>query len=88
MNPIADPRIANGMKKQLAALREKLAAGETPLGWKVGMSTPAAKESHADHGTDGRLYAAQRAGAVGRDRLAQRLGEADRGSRNRRAYWA
>jgi 2-keto-4-pentenoate hydratase len=45
MNPIADPRIANGMKKQLAARREKLAAGEKPLGWKVGMSTPAAKES-------------------------------------------
>ena len=45
MNPIADPRIANGMKKQLAALREKRAAGETALGWKVGMSTPAAKES-------------------------------------------
>ena len=45
MNPIADPRIANGMKKQLAAQREKLAAGETLLGWKVGMSTPAAKES-------------------------------------------
>ncbi len=45
MNPIADPRIANGMKRQLAARREKLAAGEAPLGWKVGLSTPAAQES-------------------------------------------
>lgn len=45
MNPLADPRIANGMKRQLAARRDKLAAGDGPLGWKVGLSTPAAKES-------------------------------------------
>jgi len=45
MNLLADPRIANGMKRQLAARREKLAAGDAPLGWKVGLSTPAAKEA-------------------------------------------
>lgn len=45
MNPIADPRIAGGMKKQLAVRREKLAAGDGPLGWKVGLSTPAAKKT-------------------------------------------
>jgi 2-keto-4-pentenoate hydratase len=45
MNPLADPRIANGMKKQLAARRERLAAGEAPLGWKVGMSSAGAKQA-------------------------------------------
>jgi 2-keto-4-pentenoate hydratase len=43
MTVIADPRIAGGMQKQLAARRKKLAAGEVSLGWKVGLSTPAAQ---------------------------------------------
>ncbi len=44
MTALNDPRIARGMTTQLAARREKLAAGEKPLGWKVGFGSPAAME--------------------------------------------
>src|SRR5918997_3065637 len=40
----ADPRVRRGMEAQLALRRELLAAGETPLGWKVGFGTPEAFE--------------------------------------------
>src|SRR5262249_34271727 len=36
-----DPRIARGMTEQLAARRARIAAGEAPLGWKVGFGAPA-----------------------------------------------
>jgi 2-keto-4-pentenoate hydratase len=36
-----DPRIARGMEKQLATRRERIAKGERPLGWKVGLGAPA-----------------------------------------------
>jgi 2-keto-4-pentenoate hydratase len=36
-----DPRIARGMEKQLATRRQRIAAGERPLGWKVGLGAPA-----------------------------------------------
>ena len=39
-----DPRIARGMEKQLSARRACIAAGEKPLGWKVGLGAPAAME--------------------------------------------
>ena len=39
-----DPRIARGMTAQLARRRERLTAGEIPLGWKVGFGAPAAME--------------------------------------------
>jgi 2-keto-4-pentenoate hydratase len=39
-----DPRIARGMKEQLAARRARIAAGEAPLGWKVGFAAPAMME--------------------------------------------
>ena len=39
--PWNDPRIKRGMDKQLAARRERVAAGEKPLGWKVGLGAPA-----------------------------------------------
>jgi 2-keto-4-pentenoate hydratase len=39
-----DPRIARGMKAQLAKRRERIAAGEKPLGWKVGLGAPAAMQ--------------------------------------------
>ncbi|MBI4206857.1 MAG: fumarylacetoacetate hydrolase family protein [Betaproteobacteria bacterium] len=39
---IDDPRIARGMKTQLALRRARLDAGENPLGWKVGFGAPAA----------------------------------------------
>jgi 2-keto-4-pentenoate hydratase len=39
-----DPRIARGMKEQLAARRARIAAGEAPLGWKVGFGAPAMME--------------------------------------------
>lgn len=42
MKPWDDPRIANGMRAQLAKRREQLATGDAPLGWKVGFGAPAA----------------------------------------------
>ena len=39
-----DPRIARGMEKQLATRRARIAAGETPLGWKVGLGAKAAMQ--------------------------------------------
>lgn len=36
------PLIQKGMTAQLAARRARIAAGETPLGWKVGLGAPAA----------------------------------------------
>ena len=42
-----DPRIARGMEKQLAVRRARIAAGETPLGWKVGLGAPPATRTTA-----------------------------------------
>jgi 2-keto-4-pentenoate hydratase len=39
-----DPRIERGMSAQLALRRERLAAGEMALGWKVGFGAPSAME--------------------------------------------
>jgi 2-keto-4-pentenoate hydratase len=39
-----DPRIARGMEKQLAARRARIAAGEKPIGWKVGLGAKPAME--------------------------------------------
>lgn len=39
-----DPRIQRGMREQLGARRRRMAAGEAPLGWKVGFGTPGAME--------------------------------------------
>src|SRR5687767_15856725 len=39
-----DPRIGRGMAAQLAARGERIAAGETPIGWKVGFGTQAAMQ--------------------------------------------
>ncbi len=39
-----DPRIARGMKAQLERRRQRIAAGEKALGWKVGFGAPAAME--------------------------------------------
>jgi 2-keto-4-pentenoate hydratase len=44
MNAWDDPRIARGMAKQLATRRTRIAAGEKPLGWKVGLGAPPAME--------------------------------------------
>lgn len=41
MNAWDDPRVRRGMEKQLAWRRERLAAGEKPIGWKVGFGAPA-----------------------------------------------
>jgi 2-keto-4-pentenoate hydratase len=40
-----NPRVAAGMRAQLARRRERLAAGETALGWKVGFGAPAAMQT-------------------------------------------
>jgi 2-keto-4-pentenoate hydratase len=39
-----DPRIERGMTEQLARRRARIAAGEAPLGWKVGFGAPAMME--------------------------------------------
>lgn len=44
MNAWDDPRIARGMRKQLADRRARIAAGEKPIGWKVGLGAKAAME--------------------------------------------
>jgi 2-keto-4-pentenoate hydratase len=42
--PWDDPRIQRGMQEQLARRRARIAAGEKPLGWKVGFGAPAMLE--------------------------------------------
>lgn len=42
--PRLDARVARGMAAQLERRRERLAAGERPLGWKVGFGAAAAME--------------------------------------------
>jgi 2-keto-4-pentenoate hydratase len=44
MNAWEDPRIARGMTAQLATRRARIAAGEKPIGWKVGLGAPAAMQ--------------------------------------------
>lgn len=39
-----DPRILAGMERQLELRRARIAAGDSPLGWKLGFGTPAAME--------------------------------------------
>ena len=41
MNDWDDPRIQRGMRTQLELRRKRLAAGDKPLGWKVGFGAPA-----------------------------------------------
>jgi 2-keto-4-pentenoate hydratase len=41
LRDIDNPLIKTGMTAQLAARRARIAAGEKPLGWKVGMGAPA-----------------------------------------------
>lgn len=43
-SPVDDPRIQRGMAAQLGRRRERLDAGEQPLGWKVGFGSPAAMQ--------------------------------------------
>jgi 2-keto-4-pentenoate hydratase len=44
---VDDPRILRGMAVQLGRRRERLDAGERPLGWKVGFGAPAAMQKFA-----------------------------------------
>ena len=44
MQPWDDPRIMRGMATQLALRKKRLAAGDRPLGWKVGFGAPAILE--------------------------------------------
>lgn len=41
---LTDPRILRGMEAQLKIRQERLAAGEKPIGWKVGFGAPASLE--------------------------------------------
>ena len=45
MSDTGNPRIAAGMRAQLARRRERVAAGDAPLGWKVGFGAPAAMQT-------------------------------------------
>ena len=38
--PLDDPRIAAGMNTQFKLRAERLAKGETPIGWKAGFGAP------------------------------------------------
>lgn len=40
--PWNDPRVRRGMQAQLARRAERIATGEKPLGWKLGLGAPAA----------------------------------------------
>ena len=42
--PALDPRVARGMGAQLEQRRARIAAGERPIGWKVGFGSPAGME--------------------------------------------
>jgi 2-keto-4-pentenoate hydratase len=42
---VLDPRVERGMDALLALRGERLAAGDEPLGWKLGFGTPAAMET-------------------------------------------
>ncbi|MEI9803742.1 MAG: hypothetical protein WDN48_03795 [Pseudolabrys sp.] len=44
MNPWDHPLIKKGMPAQLAKRRARIAGGERPLGWKVGLGAPASME--------------------------------------------
>ena len=44
MIALANPLIAKGMTAQFANRRARIAAGEKPLGWKVGMGAPASMQ--------------------------------------------
>jgi len=44
MNAWDDPRIARGMQKQLGDRAARIAAGEKPIGWKVGLGAKPAME--------------------------------------------
>ena len=41
---LANPLIAKGMTAQLANRRARIAEGEKPLGWKIGMGAPASMQ--------------------------------------------
>ena len=49
-NAQEDSRIQRGMEKQLRLRRDRLDAGEKPIGWKVGFGAPAAMERLAIDG--------------------------------------
>jgi len=45
MKPWQDARVQRGITAQLATRRERIAAGEKPLGWKMAFGAPAAMET-------------------------------------------
>ena len=47
MTPLhEDPRVARGMERQLELRRPLIGEGARPIGWKLGLGTPAAMEKH------------------------------------------
>ena len=45
-----DPRVRRGMERQLEQRRRAIADGARPIGWKLGLGTPAAMEQHGTAG--------------------------------------
>src|SRR5215218_5463455 len=41
-----DPRVRRGMERQLQLRRRMIDDGARPIGWKLGLGTPAAMETH------------------------------------------
>ena len=72
MNLWEDARVIRGMRAQLELRRKRLAAGDAPLGWKVGFAAPAMLERR----TVGGILDAQCPRSIGRKRVACRLGQA------------
>ena len=88
LRDLDNPLIKKGMTAQLAKRRARIAAGEKPLGWKVGLGAPATMQ---------RLglaapvvgFLMQRALLLsGQHRVAQGLHQAGRGAGNLRAHGA
>jgi 2-keto-4-pentenoate hydratase len=51
MTPLhEDPRVARGMERQLELRRRMIEEGARPIGWKLGLGTPAAMEQHGTSG--------------------------------------
>ena len=87
MNAWDHPLIKKGMPAQLEKRRARIAAGERPLGWKVGLGAPAAMERL---GLKAPVvgYLMQRAlRVVRRHRVVRRLDQAGGGSRRSACAW-
>ena len=87
MNAWDHPLIKKGMTAQLAKRRARIAAGEKPLGWKVGLGAPAAMQKLGLASAAGRLPDAARAAAVRQRRCRSRATASRWPSRKSACAW-